>query len=170
MKQTIKKITFEALNNHFHKKHSIFELNEMIDYLKENSFKNKEIAENLNISEESLYNIIPIKNINTETKQLIQKGKIDGYKVGRLMRIIGKNNPNETELIEGVIKKNLSSNKAEVFVSKKRDYNIHKFNLSSWLINGKSNLTKIKEIELKKKDVENIKIIILRLSTLLQKR
>ena len=166
-KEIIKEICYDDLKEHFTQKYTIFQMSDRIKVLNDLGFTNEEIAQQLNLTESALYHIIPIRNINKGTRKLIDSGSINGYKVGRLMRVIGKNNPKETFLIKEVIKKGLSSNAAEKFVSKKRSIPDYEFNLTDWLILGRNKLSRIKEYEMDKKEKECAKIIILRLNNLL---
>ena len=164
-KTEIEKMCVESLTKHFKKEFTVFEMSERMKILQDLGFKNEEIARKLGVTESALYCITPIRNINNKTRELIDDNLIDGYKVARLMRIIGKKNPKETILIKEVISKGLGSNAAEIYVSKtKPNYN---FDLHSWISQGKNNLTKIKEVKLSKDEKNNIKIIILRLNELL---
>jgi len=121
-----KKLAFDGLSDSFKRKYTIFELNDIIAMLQNSGLTNNIIVNTLNkqpynikLSENTLYNIIPIRNINNNTKQLINNNKIDGYLVGRLMRSLGKENVREDEVMDEVVKKKLTWNEAEILAGGK---------------------------------------------------
>lgn len=163
-KEIIRKLGIDALNDHFIKKYTVFELEQVITMLHEAGMNNPEIAKRLKISESSLYNIIPIRNISPETRRLIEDGKIDGYKAGRIMRIIGKDKEKEKEVIKEVIEKDMPQAEAERFAA---GHILSGYDLNDHIREMKRYLSKNKDICLTKKEKEDIRIVILQLSALL---